>query len=105
MDDSSASDFQWGSYESIMPITSPDSLITPHHDSIEQEIDTKVSTFVADSSISNIQWGSIDFANLATLDVGFEMEVASTSSIDQPCEASKEQIEVNDITFPGKYFM
>lgn len=135
MDDSSASNIQWGSFESIIPITpdvgleigitssgtidqaheaseeeigandctSPNCLINPHHDSIKQEIDTKVFTFAEDSSVLNIQWGSIESSIPHALDKG--LEIASTSSIDQPYEASKDQLEVNDITFPSKYFM
>lgn len=135
MDDSNALNIQWGSFETTVPITpdvgleievtssgitdqaheaskeeigandftSPKSLIIPHHDSIKQEIDTKVFPFVEDSSISNIQWGSIDSSILVALDKG--LEIASTSSIDQPYEASKDQLEVNDITFPSKYSM
>lgn len=135
MDDSSASNIQWGSFESIIPITpdvgleientssgtidqahealkeeigandctSPNCLIIPHHDSIKEEIDTKVFTFAEDSSVLNIQWGSIESSVLVTLDKG--LEISSTSSIDQPYEASKDQLEVNDITFPSKYSM
>lgn len=135
MDDSNALNIQFGSFETTIPIThdvgleievtssgitdqahealkeeigandftSPESLNIPHHDSIKQEIDTNVFTFVEDSSISNIQWGSIESSILVALDKG--LEIASTSSIDQPYKASKDQLEVNDITFPSKYSM
>lgn len=82
--------------------TSRNSLTIPHRDSIEQEIGTTTSILVDNSSVLNIQWGSIESSIPITLN---EIEIASISLIDQSHKAPNNHIEVNDITFPSKLSM